>query len=169
MPHAAEHASSEAGEASARACPAALLLESDLFFIAKIGETLRHAGYETRPARRADDFARLLGELAPAVALVSTATRGLDWRAGIAAAKAAGVPVIAYGPHVDLATQAEARAAGADRVIANSKLQSDLPEIVARAVRHAATTAATTMASPSAPADARTTNVRAPRPPTEHT
>jgi DNA-binding response OmpR family regulator len=152
MPHAAEHASSESSESSetpARSRPAALLLERDLFFITKIGETLRHAGYETRPTRRADDFARLLGELAPAVALVNTAAPDLDWRASIAAARAAGVPVIAYGPHVDLATQAEARAAGADRVIANSKLQSDLPGIVARAVRHAAT----------AP----------PSPPTEHT
>jgi ActR/RegA family two-component response regulator len=143
--------------------PTALLLESDLFFITKIGETLRHAGYETKTARRTDEFARLLGELAPAVALVNTAVsaaaRGVDWRAGIAAAKAAGVPVVAYGPHVELATQAEARAAGADRVIANSKLQSDLPGIVARAVRHP-----TQAPSHSAPADAR-----APRHPTDPT
>ncbi|HEX6123626.1 MAG TPA: hypothetical protein VFY89_10720, partial [Ktedonobacterales bacterium] len=79
MAHAAEPPSSvtsQAGAPSARARPIALLLESDLFFITKISETLRPAGYATRATRRADDFAHLLTELAPAVALVSTATRG---------------------------------------------------------------------------------------------
>jgi hypothetical protein len=45
------------------------------------------------------------------------------------------VPVIAFGSHVDLETQAEARKAGATRVIANSKLAADLPGIVQRALR----------------------------------
>jgi hypothetical protein len=46
-----------------------------------------------------------------------------------------GVPVIAFGSHVDLETQAEARKAGATRVIANSKLAMDLPGAVERAIR----------------------------------
>ncbi len=47
------------------------------------------------------------------------------------------MPVIAFGSHVDLETQAEARKAGATRVIANSKLAADLPGIVERALRTA--------------------------------
>jgi DNA-binding NtrC family response regulator len=116
----------------------ALLLDNDLFFVAKISATLKHAGYTTRTARTLDAFTQgLVGqaERKPDIALVNTAARGVDWRAGIAVARDAGVPVIAFGSHVDLETQAEARQAGATRVIANSKLATDLPGIVERALR----------------------------------
>ncbi len=115
----------------------ALLLDSDLFFSVKVTDTLKHAGYATRTVRRADDFARALSDDAapPAIALVNTAARGIDWRAGITAAVARRIPVVAFGSHVDLDTQAEARRPGATSVIANSKLASDLPGVVARALR----------------------------------
>jgi DNA-binding NtrC family response regulator len=109
-----------------------LLLETDLFFAVRIGDTLARSGYATRQARTLADFSRLLAALRPALAIVNTATRGLDWRAAIAAAREAGVPVLAFGAHVDIATQAAARAAGATRVVSNSRLASDLPGIVAR-------------------------------------
>jgi DNA-binding NtrC family response regulator len=117
----------------------ALLLDNDLFFVAKVRETLRHAGYETRTVRRAEDFAQALTETKLTVALVNTQARGIDWRAAITAARAANIPVIAFGAHVDLETQQAAREAGATRVISNSRLASDLAQIVtdvvARAVR----------------------------------
>jgi DNA-binding NtrC family response regulator len=122
------------GEQSDQAPRMALLLDTDLFFVAKISATLKHAGYVTRTVRTLDAFSQGLAEK-PNIALVNTAARGVDWRAGIAAAREAGTPVIAFGSHVDLETQAEARAAGATRVIANSKLATDLPGIVERAVR----------------------------------
>jgi DNA-binding NtrC family response regulator len=112
----------------------ALLLDNDLFFVAKISATLKRAGYATRTARTLDAFTQGLAET-PDIALVNTAARGVDWRAGIAVARGAAVPVIAFGSHVDLETQAEARKAGATRVIANSKLATDLPSIVDRALR----------------------------------
>ena len=110
----------------------ALLLDSDLFFVVKVTETLKHAGYTTRVARRAEEFARELAGEPPTVALVNTAARGVDWETAIHAAHVAGVPVVAFGPHVDLDTQAAARKAGATRVISNSKLAGDLPAILAR-------------------------------------
>ncbi len=122
------------GEQSSQAQRTALLLDNDLFFVAKISATLKHAGYATRTARTLDAFAQGLADK-PEIALVNTAARGVDWRTGIAAARKAGVPVIAFGSHVDLETQAEARKAGATRVIANSKLATDLPGIVERARR----------------------------------
>jgi DNA-binding NtrC family response regulator len=112
----------------------ALLLDNDLFFVTKITTTLKHASYVTRTARTLDAFTQGLSDR-PDIALVNTAARGVDWQAGIAAARSAGVPVIAFGSHVDLETQAEARKAGATRVIANSKLATDLPGIVERALR----------------------------------
>ena len=113
----------------------ALLLDTDLFFAVKITDTLKHVGYLTRTVRRIEAFAEALAADRPVVALVNTAARGVDWRAAIAEASAAKVPVIAFGSHVDLETQAEARKAGATRVIANSKLATDLPGIVARTLR----------------------------------
>ncbi|HEX3269412.1 MAG TPA: response regulator [Ktedonobacterales bacterium] len=126
------------GEQSSQAQRSALLLDNDLFFVAKISATLKHAGYTTRTARTLDAFSQGLAEK-PDIALVNTAARGVDWRAGIVTAREAGIPVIAFGSHVDLETQAEARKAGATRVIANSKLATDLPGIVERAIHKDAT------------------------------
>ena len=113
--------------------PSALLLDNDLFFSVKVTDTLRHIGIQTRTMRRAEDFTETLrGIDPPALALVNTAARGIDWHAAIAAAAAAHVPCIAFGPHVDVATLEAARQAGATRVVSNSRLSSDLPGIVGR-------------------------------------
>ena len=127
-------ASSDAATTPSRA----LLLDNDLFFVTKITDTLKHAGWATTTARRLEDFLRRLAEDQPDLALVNTAARGVDWQTAIRAARQTGVPVVAFGAHVDLETQALARQAGASRVVSNSKLAADLPGIVARAVRRRA-------------------------------
>lgn len=117
-----------------------LLLDSDMFFVVKVTEQLTHAGYRARKARSEAAFSQALAELdtTPLVAaLVNLAARGVDAPAAIARAHAAGVPVIAYCPHVDTTAQAAARAAGATSVISNSKLASDLPGVLARTLRRA--------------------------------
>jgi DNA-binding NtrC family response regulator len=129
-----------------------LLLDSDLFFVVKVRTTLQHAGYDVRTARTAADFTRRLtadAEGAPTLALVNTAIAGEDWRGAITAARTANIPVIAFGSHVDLETQQQAREAGATRVIANSKLAADLPGIVARTLR--APSQASDSAAPTSP------------------
>src|SRR5579862_1002693 len=98
-----------------------LLLERDLFFVVKVRDTLSHAGYETQVARSADDFARKLAAGTPALAIVHTGIAGIDWEAVIAQARAAAVPTLAFGSHIDLEAQQAARRAGANRVISNSK------------------------------------------------
>jgi DNA-binding response OmpR family regulator len=113
----------------------ALLLDTDLFFSVKVTDTLKHIGYTTKTHRRLEDFTVALASEDPTLALVNTGGRGVDWRSGIAAAVAASVPVVAFGSHVDLTTQHEARDLGATSVIANSKLASDLPGVVARTLR----------------------------------
>ena len=109
-----------------------LLLEKDLFFIVKVRDTLGYAGYETQVARSAEDFARKLAAAMPALAIVHTGLAGVDWEQVIRQAKAAQVPTLAFGSHIDLESQQAARRAGADRVISNSKLAQDLPGIVER-------------------------------------
>lgn len=115
----------------------ALLLDPDLFFAVKVGAMLKRIGFETTTVRRAAEWAQRVGEVRYSLALVNTAAAGAGWREAIAAARAAGLPVIAYGSHVDVETQAEARVAGATRVIANSKLATDLPAIVEQTLRRA--------------------------------
>src|SRR5215467_11214544 len=78
-----------------------LLLERDLFFSVKIRDTLRHQGYETLVARGEDDFARKLAASAPALVIVNTGIVGVAWEQVIARAKAAGVPTLAFGSHID--------------------------------------------------------------------
>lgn len=135
-PAPSEHSAERSGDMRA-----ALLLDNDLFFAVKVADTLKHAGFQTRTLRAADDFAAAMTADPPVVALINTGARGLDWRAGLRAAREAGVPVVAFGSHVDLATQEEARALGATSVIANSKLAGDLAAVVERAIRRGANSA----------------------------
>ena len=113
----------------------AVVLDSDLFFVVKIADTLKYAGLTTRTVRTERDFAQALAARRPAVVLVNTAARGVDYAGALAVARDAGIPSVAYGAHVDIATQAAARAAGATVVVSNSRLSADLPGIVARALR----------------------------------
>lgn len=108
----------------------ALLLDPDLFFAVKVGAMLKHVGMETTTVRQLADWTGRLGGERFDIALVNTAARGVEWVKAIGVAHAADVPVIAYGSHIDVEAQAQARAAGATRVIANSKLAADLPSIV---------------------------------------
>ena len=118
-----------------------ILLDTDLFFVVKVRTTMQHAGYDVLTARSLADFTWRLAEDSPALALVNTAIAGVDWQSAITAARAADIPVVAFGSHVDLEMQRLAREAGATRVIANSKLAADLPGIVARALQVSSSTA----------------------------
>jgi len=118
--------------------PTVLLLDNDLFFTVKVSDTLKHVGYVTQVVRTEADFARALATARPRIAIVNTAARGLDFRQAIARAREAGVPVVAFGAHVDTQTQAAAREAGAARVVSNAKLAEDLPGILDRTLRNAA-------------------------------
>jgi CheY-like chemotaxis protein len=115
----------------------ALLLDPDLFFAVKVSAMLKHISMATTTVRRLDEFIRRLESGAFAVALVNTAARGVEWQAAIGAARANGTPIIAYCSHVDSDAQTQARAAGATRVIANSKLAADLPAIVEQTLQRA--------------------------------
>lgn len=108
----------------------ALLLDPDLFFAVKVSATLKHLGFDTITTRQLADWTRRAQGEQFDIALVNTAARNVDWVAAIGVARQAGLPIIAYGAHVDSEAQAQARAAGATRVIANSKLAADLPAIV---------------------------------------
>lgn len=112
-----------------------LALEKDLFFAVKIRDTLRHHEMEVTTVRSLADFEQRLfsdGDKRPALAIINIATKGVDWEAAICAARASGLPVLAFGSHMDLEARAKALRAGAQKVVANSKFVSDMPGLVRR-------------------------------------
>jgi DNA-binding response OmpR family regulator len=112
-----------------------LALEKDLFFSVKMRDTLRHYDIEVMTVRTLPAFEQNLqasGEETPALVIVNTATKGVDWEAAIRQARAHRLPVLAFGSHMDLEARAKALKAGAQRVVANSKFTSDMPGLVQR-------------------------------------
>ncbi len=112
-----------------------LALEKDLFFSVKMRDTLRHHGMEVKTVRTLAAFEQGMAaseEEKPALMIVNTATKGVDWEAAIRQARTSGFTVLAFGSHMDLEARAKALEAGAQRVVANSKFTSDMPGLVKR-------------------------------------
>ncbi|MDQ2905986.1 MAG: response regulator [Chloroflexota bacterium] len=110
-----------------------LALEKDLFFSVKMRDTLRHHEMEVAIARTLSGFLQhLQAPAAPDLVIVNIATPGVDWEAAIRQARASGLPVLAFGSHMDLEARAKALQAGAQRVVANSKFTADMPALVQR-------------------------------------
>ena len=112
-----------------------LALENDLFFSVKMRDTLRHYDIEVKTVRNLPAFEESLttkDDKEFALAIVNTATNGVDWETAIRKARAAGLKVLAFGSHMDLEARSKALNAGAQRVVANSKFTSDMPGLVQR-------------------------------------
>lgn len=118
-----------------------IALVPDLMFGLRVRDVLRQLGYialvheqagAAQAALRAD-LALLIVDLRESVAGVTAlvqAAKALD----------STLPVLAFGSHVDVERQQAARAAGCDRVVANSKFSNDLPTLVASLARKSAAT-----------------------------
>jgi CheY-like chemotaxis protein len=113
-----------------------LALVPDLMFATQIEQVLEHLGYAPAFVRDAAALLARAREEPPALVLLDLAARGVDVPAVIQELKAdpatGTLPIVAFGPHLDAAAVAAARAAGADTVVANSKLAFDLPGLLAR-------------------------------------
>ena len=103
--------------------PLAILLYTDLMFGVQMQNMARKAGYRVLSLRP--------GELPDAgdVLIVDLSARA-DWESAVRKAHKDGLPVIAFGPHIDSESRRKAKAAGATRVLANSNLARDLPGIL---------------------------------------
>jgi CheY-like chemotaxis protein len=71
-------------------------------------------------------------EIHPSLLILDLTAVKPGWEDAIAKAKQAGVPVLAYGPHVNVDAREAALRAGCDEVVANSKLKVDLPNLLAK-------------------------------------
>lgn len=114
-----------------------LALEKDLFFSVKIRDTLRHHEIDVITARNLATFEQRLtatGDEQPALVIINTAITGVDWESAIRAARVQGLPVLAFGSHMDLEAREKALQAGAQKVVANSKFSTDMPNLVKRMI-----------------------------------
>ena len=109
-----------------------LVLIPDLFFLSRVRSVAATEGARLDMARATDDLMTQARAHPPRLIVLDM--RGdPTWPAAVRSLKAdpltASVPVIVFGPHVDEASQAEARAAGADRVLSNQRFTATLPRL----------------------------------------
>lgn len=114
-----------------------IAIVDDLMVTSRIESTSVAVGTPVEFARSAEELAKHIDDAAQAVVLlVGMAATRLPWEQLIQHARKRSrersVPlrVIAFGPHMDLSLRGRALAAGADEVIANSKLMTELPGLL---------------------------------------
>jgi DNA-binding NarL/FixJ family response regulator len=114
--------------------PLILALAPDLWFLTRLRTAADAAGAVVEPVRRAERLHERAADARPALIVVDMATPAQDWAAAIRAIKddhrTAAVLVVAFGPHVDAASQRAARDAGADRVLSNRAFTDTLPRLL---------------------------------------
>lgn len=112
-------------EADSNATVVALV--KDLFFSVKLGNEVKRAGFQPQIVKTQAAFAEACHKTNVALGIVDLAA-GVDWDAW----QAPDVPVIAFGPHKDVATLQAAKAAGITRVMANSLFHAQAGEMIRR-------------------------------------
>ncbi len=101
----------------------------DLMFATRIIESAKRLGLSLESLEMGEDPTAAIERVSPK--LVVVALDALNWLTVVRAAKQAGARVLAFGPHSDAATLQAARAAGADQVVARSRMASELPDLLA--------------------------------------
>ena len=107
-----------------------LVLADDLIWSTRLVGHVRAAGFDPIPTRSDEAFRAGLPDAGGAI--VDLTRRGYDGLAAIAAARDAGVTVLAVGQHDDHVLRRNALAVGADRVLAYRKLFEDGPATITR-------------------------------------
>jgi hypothetical protein len=121
------------GSPSAEAGPHGLLLSRDLIFTTKINATAAELGYQIQVAGDAKLAGSLIAERRPRVVFIDLTAEDLCAPSALRVYRELAGPeawFIAFGPHVDAAALAAAKAAGCQIAIPRSKFASELPELI---------------------------------------
>lgn len=110
-----------------------VVLNKDLFFGVKIGNTLRALGYTVTFTKTTNEFL-LKMDGSPVLGLIDLAA-GADWDAVKAAEIAS--PTLVFGSHLNVEGLRAAKTAGVTRVVSNGDFHRDMVALVARYARPA--------------------------------
>jgi len=108
-----------------------LALVNNLMFSVRIREVAATMGGLVTLVSNNEEILEKL-DIHPSLLILDLTAVTDGWQNVVAKAKEAGIPVLAYGPHVNTDLLEAARAAGCDDVVANSKLNIDLPNLLAK-------------------------------------
>lgn len=109
-----------------------ILIVDDLMFLPKLENTLTYLGYQPVPATDESALTRALFK-SPVLVIVDLFSRNFDWAALIKLikkSKAGPVPILGFGPHIDLSLREEALAAGCTVVVGRGAVATQLPQLV---------------------------------------
>ena len=112
-----------------------VVLNRDLMFGVRIGNGLRSLGYVVRFASDTAGFVDLVrASVPPPILGIVDMNAGVDWDLVRALVDDAGVvtPILAFGPHLDVANRRAAKAAGVDRLVTNGEFHRDMVGLVRR-------------------------------------
>lgn len=115
-----------------------LVVEDDLFFAARILSVLKKSGYEVLTASQEADALHQARHNAPALIILNLASPKLGGLSLIREIKSLTAPpkVLAFLSHVKIPDiREEARAAGTDKLCANSAISLRLPSLVESVLR----------------------------------
>jgi hypothetical protein len=104
-----------------------MLLCADLMFAVQLQSIARATGFRPVTLRPGASVPQEATVLVVNLADLSGPRR---WESAVREAAGRGIPVIAFGPHIDTDSRRAAKDAGASRVLANSNLARDLPTIL---------------------------------------
>lgn len=111
-----------------------VLVVDDLLFLPRLADGLNSAGYRSLPATNEAELSQALFT-APVLVIVDLFSRGFNWERLVRLVKgpgkkAAHVPVLGFGPHVDLALRERALAAGCNAVVGRAAIAGQLLPLV---------------------------------------
>ena len=109
-----------------------VLMVDDLMFLPRLESGLRSLGYQTMVATDETTLTRALWQ-SPALVIVDLFSQQVDWAELIPLikkSKVGPVPVLGFGPHVDLALREKALEAGCEAVVGRGAIVSQLPHLV---------------------------------------
>jgi CheY-like chemotaxis protein len=105
-------------------------LVPDLMFGVRIEDAAKRAGARVEFFEDLEDAAMRLASVQPDVLIVDMSHRSFNLEAVAELSRLNGVPVVAFGPHVDLESRQAAIRAGIQQVLTRNKFVQDLPEII---------------------------------------
>jgi hypothetical protein len=111
------------------------VLNRDLFFGVRIANGLRALGYTVDLVTMSAVYAERLRATPTPVLAVVDLTADPDWPVITEATDRASIPILAFGPHTDVASRRAAQAAGVTRLVSNGEFHRAMPDLVARYAR----------------------------------